>query len=180
MTNEAIPNLSAFDDNALDRAFVALKQQATEEAAAVTGPDGLEAFKLRWLGRKQGILTEVSSRWLKGAPPEAKKAVGERFKTLKELIEQLREAAEGAGPNDAALACEAIDITLPGTRRLTGAEHPITRTLNAGHAGDREPRAPSAARSAPAAYAYVARPNAHHGTAAAACSNCDSRKGSQE
>src|ERR1700728_1275381 len=130
MTNEAIPDLSAFDDDALDRAFAALKQQATEEAAAVTGPDGLEAFKLRWLGRKQGILTEVSSRWLKGAPPEAKKAVGERFKTLKELIEQLREAAEGAGPNDAALACEAIDITLPGTRRLTGAEHPITRTLN--------------------------------------------------
>jgi len=28
------------------------------------------------------------------------------------------------------LAAEAIDITLPGTQRLTGAEHPITRTLN--------------------------------------------------
>ena len=38
--------------------------------------------------------------------------------------------AAGAGPTDAALAAEAIDITLPGTRRLTGAEHPITRTLN--------------------------------------------------
>jgi len=36
----------------------------------------------------------------------------------------------GAGPSDAALAAEAIDITLPGTQRLVGAEHPITRTLN--------------------------------------------------
>jgi phenylalanyl-tRNA synthetase alpha chain len=36
----------------------------------------------------------------------------------------------GRGPSDAALKAEAIDITLPGTRRLTGAEHPITRTLN--------------------------------------------------
>jgi phenylalanyl-tRNA synthetase alpha subunit len=34
------------------------------------------------------------------------------------------------GPTDAALAAEAIDITLPGSRRLTGAEHPITKTLN--------------------------------------------------
>jgi hypothetical protein len=34
MTNEAIPNLSAFDDNALDRAFAALKQQASEEASS--------------------------------------------------------------------------------------------------------------------------------------------------
>ena len=45
-------------------------------------------------------------------------------------MEGLLEQAAGAGPSDAALAAEAIDITLPGTRRLTGAEHPITRTLN--------------------------------------------------
>ncbi|MGB7744642.1 MAG: hypothetical protein WBL41_17870, partial [Terracidiphilus sp.] len=34
------------------------------------------------------------------------------------------------GVSDANLKAEAIDITLPGTRRLTGAEHPITKTLN--------------------------------------------------
>ncbi len=34
--------------------------------------------------------------------------------------------ASGAGPSDAALAAEAIDITLPGTRALTGANTPIT------------------------------------------------------
>ena len=91
-------------------------------------PTAAEAFRLNWLGRKQGILTEVSGRWLKGAPPESKKAVGERFKKLKDLVERLLEEASSAGPSDAALAAEAIDITLPGTRRLTGAEHPITRT----------------------------------------------------
>jgi phenylalanyl-tRNA synthetase alpha chain len=130
MTNDAIPNLSAYDDDSLDKAFAALQNQAQAGAAAISGPDDLEAFRLKWLGRKQGLLNDVSSRWLKAAPPEAKKSVGERFKSLKTLVEGLLESAVGAGPSDAALATEAIDITLPGTRRLTGAEHPITRTLN--------------------------------------------------
>ncbi|HET6206883.1 MAG TPA: phenylalanine--tRNA ligase subunit alpha [Terracidiphilus sp.] len=130
MDNDAIPNLPEFDGAALDKAFSVLSQQATDEADAIAGPDDVEAFRLRWIGRKQGRLNDVSARWLKAAPAEAKKAVGERFKTLKELVEGLLDRASGSGPSDAALAAEAIDITLPGTRRLTGAEHPITRTLN--------------------------------------------------
>ena len=93
MTNEAIPNLTAFDEAALDQAFAALAKQAADEAAALDGPEAVEAFRLRWLGRKQGRLNEVSARWLKAAPPEAKKAVGERFKTLKELVEGLLDQA---------------------------------------------------------------------------------------
>ena len=130
MTNESIPNLTAYDDAALDRAFAALVKQAAERAAALDGPDAVEAFRLEWLGRKQGRLNEVSGRWLSSAPPEAKKSMGQRFNELKKQVENLLEQATGAGPTDAALAAEAIDITLPGTRRLTGAEHAITRTLN--------------------------------------------------
>jgi phenylalanyl-tRNA synthetase alpha chain len=130
MDNDAIPNLPEFDDAALDKAFSALSKQATDESGMIAGPDDVEAFRLRWVGRKQGRLNDVSARWLKAAPPEAKKAVGERFKALKDLIEGLLDGASGSGPSDAALAAEAIDITLPGTRRLMGAEHPITRTLN--------------------------------------------------
>jgi phenylalanyl-tRNA synthetase alpha chain len=130
MTNEMISNLTAFDAAAVEQAFARLEQQARDDAAALDGPEAVEAFRLRWLGRKQGLLNEVSSRWLKAAPPEAKKPVGERFKSLKELVEGLLVTGLGVGPTDAALAAEAIDITLPGTRRLTGAEHPITRTLN--------------------------------------------------
>ncbi len=130
MTDETIPNLTAFDDAALDKAFAALERQARDEAAALSAPEGVEAYRLRWLGRKQGRLNEVSSRWLKAAPPEAKKALGVRFNALKAAVESLLESALASGPGDAALAAEAIDITLPGTRRLIGAEHPITRTMN--------------------------------------------------
>jgi phenylalanyl-tRNA synthetase alpha chain len=130
MTNDEIPDLSSFDGESLAKAFAALERQARGEASALNGAEAVEAFRLRWTGRKQGRLNDVSSRWLKAAPPDAKKSVGERFKVLKELVENLLEQASGSGPSDAMLAAEAIDITLPGTRRLTGAEHPITRTMN--------------------------------------------------
>ena len=98
MTNEAIPDLSAFDDDSLNRAFAALEKRATEDAATLDGAEGVEAFRLRWLGRKQGLLNEVSSRWLKAAPLQAKKPVGERFKVLKELVERLLDRSSGTGP----------------------------------------------------------------------------------
>jgi phenylalanyl-tRNA synthetase alpha chain len=126
MTNDSIPNLTAFDDDSLDAAFAAIEGQARADAAALDG----ESFRLKWLGRKQGLLNEVSERWLKAAPAAAKKAVGQRFRQLKELVDRSQEESAGAGPNDAALQAKAIDITLPGTRRLLGAEHPITRTMN--------------------------------------------------
>ena len=129
MTNESILNLTAFDDVTLDKAFAALEAQAREAAAALDSETAVEAFRLEWLGRKQGRLNEVSGRWLKSAPADAKKALGVRFNALKELVEGLLVAAVGGGPSDAALNAEAIDITLPGTRRVTGAEHPITRTM---------------------------------------------------
>jgi len=130
MKNEVIPNLTAFDEASLDQAFASLTASAEQAAQAIEGEAGVEAFRLEWLGRKQGRLNDVSSRWLKAAPPEAKKALGQRFNELKKTVEGLLDAAAGAGPSDAALAAEALDITLPGTRRLMGAEHPITKTLN--------------------------------------------------
>jgi phenylalanyl-tRNA synthetase alpha chain len=130
MTNESIPNLTAFDEAALDQAFAALEKQARDAAAELNSEATVEAFRLEWLGSKQGLLKQVSDRWLKAAPPEARKLLGIRFNALKPIVKALLDDALGAGPTDAALAAEAIDITLPGTRRLIGAEHPITRTLN--------------------------------------------------
>jgi len=130
MMNDEIPDLNAFDDASLNAAFAVLEKSARDAAAGLGGEADVEAFRLKWLGRKQGRLNEVSSRWLKSAPVEARKALGIRFNALKAVVDGLLEAGLGSGPSNAALAAEAIDITLPGTQRLTGAEHPITRTLN--------------------------------------------------
>ena len=127
MNEASIPELSNYGEAALEQAYAALEAAARAAASNLNGEAEVEAFRLEWLGRKQGRLNEVSSRWLKGAPPEARKTLGIRFNALKSVVEGLLEQAAGAGPSDAALQAEAIDITLPGTRRLTGAEHPITK-----------------------------------------------------
>jgi phenylalanyl-tRNA synthetase alpha chain len=122
MTNVDSPNL--------DQLFAQLEQEVRQSASGLDSPEAVENFRLEWLGRKQGRLKQLSEQWLKTAPVEAKRDLGQRFNTLKTLIESLLEQAASAGPSDAVLAAEAIDITLPGTRQLLGAEHPITRTMN--------------------------------------------------
>jgi phenylalanyl-tRNA synthetase alpha chain len=92
MTNQPIPDLTAFDDAALDKAFAQLEQQAREAASGLSDKAAAEAFRLEWLGRKQGRLNEVSGRWLKAAPVEAKKALGVRFNALKAVVETLLES----------------------------------------------------------------------------------------
>ena len=113
-----------------DISFAQLEQDVRQAASSLSSPEAVENFRLEWLGRKQGRLKQLSDAKLKSAPVEAKRELGQRFNALKSLIESLLEQASAAGPSDAALAAEAIDITLPGTRRMTGAEHPITRTMS--------------------------------------------------
>ena len=86
-------------------------------------PTDVEAFRLHWLGRKQGRLKLISEAWLKSAPPEAKKALGIRFNQLKQQIEQALEAP--ATPRQSAE--QGIDITLPGSIRSAGHPSPAPR-----------------------------------------------------
>jgi phenylalanyl-tRNA synthetase alpha chain len=129
MPEDAIPHLSGYGEAELDQAFAAVSREVEASAAALSTPEVIENFRLHWLGRKQGRLKAISDAWLKSAPPEARKPLGQRFNKLKAEIEQRLEAASGAS-QATALDSEAIDITLPGTRRQPGAEHPLIKTLN--------------------------------------------------
>jgi phenylalanyl-tRNA synthetase alpha chain len=129
MSEEVIPHLSGYSEAELDSAFAAISREVESSAAALETPESVEAFRLQWLGRKQGRLKAVSDAWLKSAPVEAKKLIGQRFNTLKAEIEQRLEHA-GTSSGTSALDAEAIDITLPGTRHRLGAEHPLIKTLN--------------------------------------------------
>ncbi|HTV81582.1 MAG TPA: phenylalanine--tRNA ligase subunit alpha [Acidobacteriaceae bacterium] len=127
MQDDGIPALTGWSEAELDAAFAALAREVEESARALTTAGEKEEFRLRWLGRRQGRLKAISDAWLKAAPAEAKKPLGLRFNTLKAQIESRLEAATGAAPASA-LDAEAIDITLPGTARKLGAEHPLIRT----------------------------------------------------
>jgi phenylalanyl-tRNA synthetase alpha chain len=116
--------LTDFSPSSLDAAFAAVEAEARAQLAA-TDFDA-EAFRLAWLGRKQGRLKAISDAWLKAAPAEAKRLIGQRFNALKETIEA---AVETAAARPKAATEASIDITLPGIAQRIGAEHPLIRTM---------------------------------------------------
>jgi len=70
----------------------------------------------------------MNQLWLKAAPKEAKREVGQRVNQLKAEVEQKVEAALTKAAN--VTTTPSLDISLPGIRRQLGAEHPIIRTMH--------------------------------------------------
>jgi phenylalanyl-tRNA synthetase alpha chain len=136
MSQDQMPQLSGYSEVALDQAFAQLAAEVETSAASLAGPepfaspDAVEQFRLHWLGRKHGRLKSIGDAWLKAAPPDAKRQIGQRFNRLKDLIEQRLETAASLSQSSNDAAGDAIDITLPGTRSVLGAEHPLIKTMN--------------------------------------------------
>jgi phenylalanyl-tRNA synthetase alpha chain len=146
--NEAIPKLAIFDEPSLDTAFASLMGELVAEQRNVRDEEQLEAFRLRWLGRKQGRLKLISEAWLKTAPPEFRKSLGIRFNALKHDVEEAlnfapRNLVRDAPEHGDVLAYTPweektkndkrqlqIDITLPGAVRTPGIPHPLLKTMH--------------------------------------------------
>jgi phenylalanyl-tRNA synthetase alpha chain len=125
---ETIPQLSSYDEPALDAAFATLAEEVRTGTSSLTTPEAQESFRLHWLGRKQGRLKLISDAWLKSAPAEARKPLGMRFNHLKQQIEEALEAP--AATNPSAATVQGIDITLPGSVRRPGIAHPLLETMH--------------------------------------------------
>jgi len=122
----SVPKLKDFTPAALDKTVAELLSALAQESVEMGNADQRKAFRDRWLARKDGILTQVNELWLKPAPKETKREVGQRVNQLKAQVEERVEAALKQAP--AANVAPRIDISLPGIRRRIGAEHPIIRT----------------------------------------------------
>jgi len=123
-----VPKLKDFSAEALDKAVEKLVVELEKESAALKTEADRKEFRDHWLGRRDGILTQINDLWLKAAPKDAKREVGQRVNKLKGEVEQKIEAAlaQKTGHKDESV----LDISLPGIRRPIGAEHPIIRTQN--------------------------------------------------
>lgn len=107
-----------------------LKQEALDELKTISAEENLEAWRIRYLGRK-GELTAIL-RGLASLPPEERKSVGATAnkvkasleKSLKEKEREIKESLLSSVDSDA------IDITLPGKPLPKGRIHPITQAIN--------------------------------------------------
>jgi phenylalanyl-tRNA synthetase alpha chain len=89
-------------------------------------------FRDAWLGRKSGVLTQITDNWLKPAAPEVKRIVGQKLNELRAHVElhiAARRASIESGTDQSALAHEHIDLSLPGVQRPIGSHHLIRQVF---------------------------------------------------
>jgi len=155
-----VPKLKSYTTAALDKAVVKLLAALDKEAKTVQNEEDWKMFRDRWMARKNGVLTQINDLWLKTAPKDAKRDVGQRVNQLNALVEeavakaknlhprlgvmsaniQANSSARGRSTGVGSLSAHVqggssvsgtlIDITLPGNRRPLGAEHPVIKTMN--------------------------------------------------
>ncbi|MBZ5652161.1 MAG: phenylalanine--tRNA ligase subunit alpha [Acidobacteriia bacterium] len=138
-----VPKLKSFSAATLDKAAEKLQAALKQESAAVKTEADWKSFRDRWIGRKNGVLTEINELWLKAAPKDAKREVGQRVNELKTSVTATVEKSRTGvtivpAPAVAKVGVTmstpvepaALDITLPGIRRPLGSEHPVIRTMH--------------------------------------------------
>jgi len=123
-----VHKLRDYSAEALEKASAECIRACQEESNSVRNDAGLKTFRDRWVGRKNGILTQINDLWLKGAPKDAKREAGKSVNELKARIQELVESGVVARVEQLLDGESRIDISLPGIRRPIGAEHPILRT----------------------------------------------------
>jgi phenylalanyl-tRNA synthetase alpha chain len=131
----SVPKLKSFTATALDKAAEKLLAALEQETKAVKNEADWKTFRDRWVARKNGVLTEINDLWLKAAPKEAKREVGQRVNQLKALVEEAVAKTEdiqrhGTSGPSAKITADSLDITLPGVRRALGSEHPVIKTMH--------------------------------------------------
>lgn len=105
-----------------------LKEAAESELQQLVDAQELEAFRVKYLGRKGGLLTGVM-RNLGSVAKEERPRLGALANTVKQEIEALFQAAKeslgssrpSAGP---------IDTSLPGRQLPMGKLHPVTQVMD--------------------------------------------------
>ena len=112
--------------------FAQLLAHATADLEQASSADAFEKFRVKWLGRKAGVLTLVGENWLKPAAFELKRAVGQELNKFKAQLEtqmETRRAAIESGREQAVSAKDRIDLSLPGVLRPIGSRHLIRQVF---------------------------------------------------
>lgn len=103
--------------------------QANAELQKTSSPEELEAWRVRYLGRKSQLTNLLRS--LGDVPIEERKAVGARANQVRNMLEASYSAKKEKMDSLATVSIERdkIDVSLPGEPIQVGRFHPTTRTI---------------------------------------------------
>ena len=130
--SQPIEQLVGSDPDKLAGQFQNLRITFDREIRECVDETDLGVSKVEWLGRKSGVLSQITDNWLKPSPPQLKRVVGQELNKLRahveSQIESRRQAIE-SGADQSALAREHIDLSLPGVIRPIGSHHLIRQVF---------------------------------------------------
>jgi phenylalanyl-tRNA synthetase alpha chain len=112
--------------------FADLRGRFDMDCACACDESSWKSFRDTWLGRKSGVLTQVTENWLKQANAELKRVVGQELNALRAHVEaqiEARRTAIESGAEQNAAARERIDLSLPGVQSPIGSHHLIRQVL---------------------------------------------------
>jgi phenylalanyl-tRNA synthetase alpha chain len=112
--------------------FAALRAHFEGQFQTIHHESDWKIFRDSWLGRKSGLLAQITANWLKPASPELKRAVGAGLNELRAHVEsqiESRRVAIESGADQSALAHEHVDLSLPGVTRPIGSHHLIRQVF---------------------------------------------------
>jgi phenylalanyl-tRNA synthetase alpha chain len=82
-----VPKLDDYSAASLDLKVRELLQALDTEADSVSSEHEWHLLRDRWMARTNGLLRQVNDTWLKSAPSDQKRAVGQRVNELKKKVE---------------------------------------------------------------------------------------------
>jgi len=103
-------------------------EEFEHEASAATDRASWEELRLKWLGRKRGIVRDLLSR-LGSIEPERRKSFGQAVNRLKNAVEARVQELDGeltARERAASRQSAAVDVSLPGRPPAVGTVHPVS------------------------------------------------------
>lgn len=105
-----------------------IRKEISEESAAINSMESLEAFRVKYAGRK-GVLAGLTAS-IPALPPDQRGQVGRQANDLKRLVMSVIEEKEKLLSSSACAQEPAVDLSLPGISREAGSVHPLTIVID--------------------------------------------------
>ena len=106
----------------------ALVPDAQADLAAVTNPQTLEQFRIKWLGSKG--LIKSSMKLLGQAAREEKPALGQRLNAINDQVTAAFETRKAELAADVSADRDYVDVTIPGDRPRVGNRHILMKVAD--------------------------------------------------
>jgi phenylalanyl-tRNA synthetase alpha chain len=108
--------------------FNQIRELALRELDVIADLDQLEAFRIKYLGRKGQVIQMLSQ--IGRLPKEQKPQAGQLANKIKNEVSSAYDAAKTSLEASQGPVAEEIDVTLPGKNRCLGRSHVITQTIS--------------------------------------------------